>query len=85
MWKICGTAGETTDDNIIRRMRIACWVSKATDIQSEYLILIAIPRQRCVRERAQCYVIRTLSLLLNYLVFNGREEIVLNLPLRPDD
>ena len=52
MWKTYGTAGETIDDNIIRRMRIACWVSKATDIQSEYLILIAIPRQWCVRERA---------------------------------
>jgi recombinational DNA repair protein RecR len=26
-----GTARQTTDDNIIRRMRFACWVTKATD------------------------------------------------------
>jgi hypothetical protein len=26
-----GTARQTTDDNIIRRMRFACWITKATD------------------------------------------------------
>jgi hypothetical protein len=26
-----GTAGQTTDGNIIRRMRFACWITKATD------------------------------------------------------
>jgi hypothetical protein len=26
-----GTAGQATDDNIIRRMRIACCITKATD------------------------------------------------------
>jgi hypothetical protein len=26
-----GTARQATDDNIIRRMRIACWITKATD------------------------------------------------------
>ena len=24
-------AGEATDDNITRRMRLACWITKATD------------------------------------------------------
>jgi hypothetical protein len=30
--KKCGTARQTTDENIILRMRIACWINKATDI-----------------------------------------------------
>jgi hypothetical protein len=36
----------------IRRMRFACWVTKATDTHSEYVILIAFPRQQWLRERA---------------------------------
>jgi hypothetical protein len=35
-----GTARQATDDNIIRRMRFACWVTKATDTHSQYVILI---------------------------------------------
>jgi hypothetical protein len=38
--------------NIIRRMRFACWITKATDTHSEYVILTAFPRQQCLRERA---------------------------------
>jgi hypothetical protein len=30
-------------DNIIRRMRFACWIPKATDTRSECLIFIAFP------------------------------------------
>jgi hypothetical protein len=41
-----------TGDNIIRRMRIACWITKATDTHSEHTILIAFPRQHWLRERA---------------------------------
>jgi hypothetical protein len=47
-----GTARQTTDDNIIRRMRIACWVTKATDTHSQFVILIAFPRQQRLRESA---------------------------------
>jgi len=36
-----GAAGQATEDNIMQRMRIACWITKATDIHSEYVILIA--------------------------------------------
>jgi hypothetical protein len=35
-----------------RRKRRACWITKATDTQSEYVILIFFPRQQWVRERA---------------------------------
>jgi hypothetical protein len=45
-----GRAREVTDDNIKRRMRAACWITKATDTHSEYAILIAFPRQQWLRE-----------------------------------
>ena len=34
----------------VRRMRIACWISKATDIHSECVLLIAFLRQQQFRE-----------------------------------
>jgi hypothetical protein len=47
-----GTARPATDGNIIRRMRIACWITEPTDKHSEYVILIAFPLQQWLRERA---------------------------------
>jgi hypothetical protein len=29
------TANQATDDNIIRRMRFACWITKATDTHTQ--------------------------------------------------
>jgi len=52
MWKKYGTAGQTTDENIARRMRIACRITKATDTHSEYVITIPFPRQQWLRECA---------------------------------
>jgi hypothetical protein len=46
-----GRARQATGDNIIRRMRFACPITKATDTHSEYVILIAFPRQQWLRER----------------------------------
>jgi len=37
---------DVTDVNIIRRMRIACWIPKTTDTHSEYVVLIAFPLQK---------------------------------------
>ena len=51
----CGnycTAGKATDDNMIQRMRFACWVTKVADTHSEYVILIILPQQQWLRERA---------------------------------
>ena len=36
----------------IQRMRIACWIPKATKAHSEYVILIALPQQQWLKERA---------------------------------
>jgi hypothetical protein len=52
MWKIYGTARQATDDNIIQRMRFACWTTKATNTHSDYITLIAFSRQQWLRERA---------------------------------
>jgi len=35
----------------IWRMRIACWIPKATNTYSEYIILIAFPLQEWLHER----------------------------------
>jgi hypothetical protein len=47
-----GRARQATDDNIIQRMCFACWITKATNTDSEYVILIAFPLQKLLRERA---------------------------------
>ena len=36
----------------IWRMSIACWMPKATDTHSEYVILIALPLQQLLHEHA---------------------------------
>jgi len=46
------TDRHATDDSIIRRMRFACWKTKATDTTSEYVILVAFPCQKWLRECA---------------------------------
>jgi hypothetical protein len=43
---------EATDDNIIQHMCIACWITKATDTHSGYVILIAFPQQQWSWQRA---------------------------------
>ena len=47
-----GTARQTTNGNITRRMRFACWITWATGTYLENVILIAFPRQQWLRERA---------------------------------
>ena len=46
-----GRSGQATDDNIIPRMRFACWITKATEADSECFILITFQRQQWFRER----------------------------------
>ena len=46
------TAGQSTHDNIIQRMRTACWITKAKNTHSEFVILIAFARQELLREGA---------------------------------
>ena len=50
------TAHQATNDNLIRRTRFACWIPKATNTQSEYVILIPFPRRQQLREMLRLYV-----------------------------
>jgi len=60
-----GTAGYTTDENIIRRMRLWYWITKATDTHSEYVIIfIAFPLQQWLRERALMFRYNSIACLL---------------------
>jgi len=47
-----GRAKQATNENLTRRMRLICWVTKATDTHSEYVILIAFPQQQWLCERS---------------------------------
>ena len=49
MEKYCKTRQATCDN--IWRMRIACWIPKATNIHSEYVIFIDFPLQYWLHER----------------------------------
>jgi hypothetical protein len=68
MWKKCGRAGHATDDDILQHVYLACWITKATDTHSEYVIIIAFPRQQWYANAPPCYVIRTLPVLINFAV-----------------
>ena len=57
-----GRAGQATDDNIIRRMRFAGWITEATDTHSECVILLFHRSSGCTNA-PQCYVIRALPVL----------------------
>ena len=45
-----GRAGQATDEDIIRRMRIVYWTTKAVNTHSEYVIPIAYPLQQWLHE-----------------------------------
>jgi hypothetical protein len=51
MKKYCG-AGQTTNDNIKQPMRFSCWIPKATNTHTEYVILISFPWQQWLWKRA---------------------------------
>jgi hypothetical protein len=42
----------TTDDNILQHMCFACWITKATDTNSEYVIVRAFSWQQLLHEHA---------------------------------
>jgi len=72
-------------DPIILRMRNACWISKATDTHSAYVIglLIAFPRQQWLRERASmlCLYVHCLSCLVSYRSKEKVTSPLLEIPL----
>ena len=63
MEKYC-RAGDTTDDNSTRPMRVSCWIPKATDAYLEYVILVALPLQQWLRERASIFLYTYIACLV---------------------
>jgi hypothetical protein len=59
-------AGQATVDNITRRMRFACWITKATHTHSEYVIFIAFPWQQWLHGHASMLRYTYTACLLNY-------------------
>ena len=67
-----GRDRQATDDNIIRRMRFACWITATTDTHSEYVILVAFPRQNWLSERASVLHLRIRTLpVFRFYVFRS--------------
>jgi hypothetical protein len=73
-WKN-GRAGQNTGDNIIRRMRFACWITKATDTHSECVILVAFPRQQRLRERASMLGYKHTACLVKFMCFTIQQLV----------
>ena len=65
-----GRSGQATDENIIRLMRIACWIANATDTYSEYEILF-IHGKNGYTNAPQCYITRTLPVWILFLCMCG--------------
>jgi hypothetical protein len=64
-----GKARRVTDDNTTQRMRLVCWITKATDTLSEHIILITFPRRQWLWERAS--MVYLLSVLLPPAIAGG--------------
>jgi len=58
-----GTAGQATDDNIIRRMRFGCWITKVAYTGSKCVTLTDFPLQQWLHQSASMLRYRTLPLL----------------------
>jgi len=52
MCKKYGKTSQAADDNVILRMRIACFIIKAANTHSECVIVTALSRQLWLQERA---------------------------------
>ena len=65
----------------IWRMRIACWIPKATNTHSEYIILIPFPLQQWLHERTSILRYTYTAVLFNSL-FLSRMVVVITGPGR---
>jgi hypothetical protein len=78
----CGRDRQATDENIIWRMRIACWITKATDKHSELVILTAFPQQQCLRKRTSMLRYMYIASLVTYENYHDFQEFFPQLWIR---
>jgi hypothetical protein len=76
-----GRVRQPTEENTIRRMRTACWITTTTDTYSEYVIFIDFPIQKWLRERASMLRYSTLLVSLQLHVY----QCVRNIERSPTD
>jgi len=57
---------------IIWRMRIAFWITKATNIHSENVILIGVPLPQCLHERASMLRYMNTVCLVTYTLWPSK-------------
>jgi hypothetical protein len=70
-----GTARQATDDNITRRMRFACWITKATDTHTQNINTYCLSMATMVtRTRFYVTVIHTLTVL--FQISNSKRRFV---------
>jgi hypothetical protein len=67
LWKDFVKAGRP--QITIWRMRIACWIPKATDTHSEYVILVAFPLQQWLHERASVLRYTFIGCIVTHYIF----------------
>ena len=65
-----GTAGQSTDYSILRRMRILCWINKTTNTHSEYVILTAFPLHQYLHGSASLLRFTRIAWFLMFLVIS---------------
>jgi hypothetical protein len=76
MWNNIAQRGRT-HDNITRHMRIACWIPKATNTLSKYLILIASHCNISYMNPSQYYITHKFPVLLIscHLAYRGKVAV----------
>jgi predicted peptidase len=63
-----GTDRQAIDENIKQHMRFACWITKAIDTHSEYVILIVFFHgNSSYMNGPQCYATRTSPVFLKFI------------------
>ena len=73
-----GIARQARDDNIVRRMNFACWITKATGTHSECVILTDFLRQKWLSECTStlCLCIHCLYCLKGEHLLSETERIL---------
>ena len=74
-WKKHGTARQATDDNLIRGMRTACRIAKATDTHSDNVTLILLLHgKRGYTNEPQCSFYTYIACLVEHLLRSQKDE-----------
>jgi hypothetical protein len=63
--EICGTDRETTENNMIGRMRFACWITKAKDTLKLYNTYCFSAAAMVARTRLSVTFVRTVHFVLD--------------------